>query len=449
MTLPRLQFRLDQRRVTVPEGWITEPAGGRLLSRSPDLPATRLTVGGQHREQGWLVGWTPLGLSGGTLPDVLALDQLHELGGRWVFVGDRHLRLDPLGSYSVVYDPDSGTVASSTAVLAPGELTPDDDLIGAMGLPQVDRWYPFGLTPYRNVRRLLPNQTLDLGGMVAAVHRTAPVAGDEANIRTIAGNLVAQLRMLAGPGLLMGLTGGNESRMLLAALRDVVDRTEFFTISAGTPGPDVLVAGQLAARFGLSHQVRPRVRDRDAEAEWFEAVGRCVAGATMRNAAVKRTLPADRVLIKGMAGEIARARYRTAGGTSAAALDVPSVLQRLKLPQHPACVSACETWLDSVREESRLDQVDLLYAENRVGCWAAPAIHGDIGPLANIWPLNQASTIAAMRGLSPEVKRSETVARLVAELLWPELLTVPISSSSARTGLRARAGRALRRIGVP
>ena len=76
-----------------------------------------------------------------------------------------------------------------------------------------------------------------------------------------------------------------------------------------------------------------------------------------------------------------------------------------------------------------------------------PQLHGDTAPLANISPLNQASTIAAMRGLSREVKESELLAPRVAELLWPELLTVPINPPPAGGLLRTTAGRVLHRFG--
>ena len=85
--------------------------------------------------------------------------ELRELAGRFVvFFLSREERvyLDGCGSLAVVYCSDLERVASSPGLIPRTPLSGDNEsLIGALGLPESNAWYPFGLTPRHGIERLM------------------------------------------------------------------------------------------------------------------------------------------------------------------------------------------------------------------------------------------------------------------------------------------------------
>ncbi|MEM1043014.1 MAG: hypothetical protein AAGI91_10330 [Bacteroidota bacterium] len=433
------QFLLTPSPSAVPEEWQTQPVGGQHLAHCPTIPIRNLTLNaGEHpHERGLLVGWTPGLLAAPDAPQAalsVRSEELGDLGGRWVFVHEAGVRLDPAGSFSVVYSAEHRTAASSPAVMPPDQLEADTNLERAIGLPEERAWYPFGLTPYRNVRRLLPGHLLpfDTFEPVRLPRSPSLVGDDNALLDCIAQRLREQaLTLVAGCGLSIPLTAGVDTRMILASLRDHTESIWSFTFQAGSrPGLDVFTAGYLAERLGLDHHVLPRVRSDEVERRWFERTGRSVAAGSLRNAGATAQLPRDRVYLKGIAGELGRGFYYRPGDRPGMSLSVEEIVTRLRLPPHETVLSAGRHWLEGAQTEASdaFELLDMLYLENRLGCWAAPILLGNTVPPVSIWPQNQRTVLEAMRALSPETKRQQSAGLRVVERLWPDLLTVPINT---------------------
>lgn len=416
------QFVLAHSPPEAPQGWDRRSLGPWHLAHSPDLPVNPTPP---DEPDGFLLGW-PLG------------DDT-DLGGRWVHLDSTSVRLDPLGSYSVVYH-EAGIVASSTAAMPRDALEENTDLTTVLNLPDEDNWFPFGLTPYHKVHRLLPDHLLHLPSLtVERQHQFGQLdTDDEASANIVAGNLCEQFDKLAScTPITLGLTAGNETRMLLAALRYHTEGVSFFTIGKST-SQDVRTARRLARRFDLRHKNFQPVRDESEEAAWFERVGRCVAGATMRNAALKRLLGQDAVLVKGLGGEVGRGYYYATADETDIEFDIEELLHRMHLPIVSPLAEAGQRWLEDLTVTDAHSVLDHAYIENRVGCWAAPQIHGDIGPATTIWPLNQVSSVNAMLSLSYESKTSNSLSPMVVDRLWPEILSVPINRRRRDGSITAR-----------
>jgi hypothetical protein len=188
---------------------------------------------------------------------------------------------------------------------------------------------------------------------------------------------------------------------------------------------DTVTAERLAKVTGMRHEVRPNAFDADVSARWFHDVGGIVGGQSMRNAAGKELLPDDRAQIKGMGGELGRAiYYKTETPRIDTGADLVSVLY---LPAHPDLAAAAQAWADSLDPADDFDLLDALYTDNRLGAWSAPQRHADTRTLMVSFPLNYASSVAAMRSLPVEIKRKREMSPLVVRRLWPELLDVPIN----------------------
>jgi len=415
--------------------------GPWIVHRSPDLPVHRLSLDGQAA---LVLGWpTHLGHRA-----ELTRAELGELGGSWVAMTEREVIPDPLGSYATVYSPDGEVVASTTAMLAGHRLVARESLNALLDLPRSRNWYPFGLTPYVNAHRLLPNHVLDLVSWTTRrVNTPRPALPVDDAITTIADNLRRNITTVgAQHPLMLGVTAGNETRMLLAGLRGVPD---VYGYTFGTVrSMDTVTGARLGRATGITHEIRPNAYDPDVSARWFHDVGGIVTGQTMRNAAGKELLPEDRAQIKGMGGEIGRGVYYR---THTPAVDTAAdLVTALFLPAHPDLSAAAQAWLDRLEPTDVPDLLDSLYFDNRLGGWSAPQRHADTRVLMVSYPLNYASTIAAMRSLPLPVKRDRQMSPLVVRRLWPELLDIPINSqlpvARAKNAARTWAKSALRAV---
>lgn len=367
------QFLLAERQFDLPYDWNMINVGRFVLHHAPDLPIYRVD-GIQAEVAGVLLGW-PISLMVDPKSDV----NFWELSGRWAFISDEgQVQMDPLGSYSIVYSPELRLVGSSTGVFPAGLLQSDEALNRALDLPAKDHWYPFGLTPYSNAKRLLPHHHLDLN--TYAVKRVAaPFQIDrvENPLAKIALNLRCQLDSLKQQfPLTVGLTAGNESRMLLAGLKYPSDTCHFFTIGRPGENQDVRTARALAKRFNLQHDLLPRMRNSKEESLWSNRVGHCVAGATLQNAKTKTQLRQDSIILKGIGGEVGRGGYYREGDETRTTLEPDELIRRLGLPRTEKIRETASQWLRGLSFDGLSQLFAFLHIENRVGCWQHPSYMG-------------------------------------------------------------------------
>ena len=234
MRAHRRQFVLGHEPVLVDEDWASVGiCKGLHLSYHQALPITET----RDRDGGswWLLGIAlqadPLK---GTPRDEIATAHGHEIealtstwSGRWILVGGGVLRTDAGGLFGCFYgrsQDDGQLLVSSSAALIrdqidAGEISPA--LRYEMGMD----WYPPPASRLRASHRLLPSQILALSdddrpvlhrSLVGDRFETAydeTLAGLETSIRTVLGNLAEM-----GRPLWLALTGGHDSRVLLAAL---------------------------------------------------------------------------------------------------------------------------------------------------------------------------------------------------------------------------------------
>lgn len=413
----------------------TRHLGALTLRHSPNLPVISVSIG---EEKGFLLGW-PLHLAA---RDQLTFAEAAELCGRWLFITETTVMHDPLGSIGVVYSPELQVISSSTGVLDKSLLVETTELNRFLGLPATRNWYPFGLTPYENFFRLLPNHTLDLRTwQVTRISVAPPSWSAEECVEVITRGFVDAMEVIKSSGpLMMGITAGNETRMVLAGLRGAED---VYSFTFGGLGSREVVAGRALARItGFRYDVIPIGEpDPEASARWFEAAGRCVSGDTLRNAGAKERLPRNRLFVKGMGGEIGKLVYSKPTDTLDTVLTTEDLITRLMLPVHPELVAAGEQWRARLSPGDTFDLLTDLYMDNRMGAWSVPQTHADITTKAIALPLNKGSIVAGLRALPVEMKRAHAISPAVVEQLWPELLKVPINRTPTWIKLAQRSKR--------
>ncbi|MGH7785721.1 MAG: hypothetical protein ACRERC_02585 [Candidatus Binatia bacterium] len=360
-------------------------------------------------------------------------------GGRWVFlhIDDivQRIYLDADGCESLIYDPSACRAASTTGLLLDDVQYAerfDAELYEALGVSGAG-WFPSGLTAHRGIRRLLCNHFLDLSTWrprrhwpKADVQWTADPHGHYLRIAELV--RLACETIFAGHSASITLTAGNESRLLLAACRDIAADIEFITVNVPGAEMDVDIAARLAARFGLRHRILPARRASPAEeTAWRYASSHCLTGMNMHYHPTIEPLRSKEYFLGGLGGEVARAWLWRPGDHETSQLDAGMLVSRLGMPVHPRVVEATEAWLESVRPFNALTQLDLAYLELRMSAWAFAQSYAQDAIVDHLHPMICREVYQLMLELPPEAKRQKRFIPEGVEALWPELLELPIN----------------------
>jgi len=449
LSVLRRQFVLSEGAISIPPDWRLVRCGGWILHHHESLPVVRLT-GDEGDMLGWVLGWPILGtslcegeLSVGDDTWEQAEATLYQLGGCWLAIviagqGER-VYLDPIGSMPCVFGLDRRLLGSSTSALVAAGLpgARDDELERALNVRETYLWYPFGLTALRDARRLVPNHYLNLGRWSVTRHwpgvRPPSNRPHEDVVANVLSNVRCQIQAITSKHeVYLPLTAGRDSRMLLACARPVAARVATYTMRyPGDQGQiDARLAPQVARAAGVQYQLRECVESAANDIElWLFRVGDCVFGRWPQFVPTGQLTP-RRVHLGGHGGEIARGYYWRKTDVDGVPLTANDLLERLHMPSAPALLRAAAEWLSDVplRPEQRLLTLDLLYIEQRLGCWAAPQKLGYPGSTVGLSPMNHRNVVEAMLSLDAEYKRAGRLQEDVTRLAWPELLQVPYNA---------------------
>lgn len=328
-----------------------------------------------------------------------------------------------------------GAASSPALLLSPAEARKrfDRELWQRLVVREGNGWISGTLTAHRGLRRLLPGHWLDLEtghtkrfwprreslGPTLSVSDAARQAG--AAIRRLVEGVVVQCEAA------ISLTAGFDSRVLLAASRDVRRQAQYYTIDLG--GVDSYQAPRIAEQLGLSHQlVKPVLSGPEDISWWDDAVGHCVRE---QNRSTYLTLGGigPSVLVQGAFGEAGRGRlYRQDAERIDAIRPDPAFLaSRLTIPAAPEHFEELERWLEPLAGLPTSVVMDLAYIELRGASWAmaqAPAQKAIRPALA---PFAQRATFDAFLRTPPRIKADKTLFRTMLEQLWPEAAAFPIN----------------------
>jgi hypothetical protein len=376
----------------------------------------------------------------------------YRLGGRWLLVlagPEDTVAFGDAGGLRQIYLAPSGDggkfhFASEPGLLGElGGLDPDPEADAFRRSPgfmkNSENWWPGDASPFREVRRLLPNHAVSL----RTGHRTrfwpsargARTDAEEA-VRLLVRRLPAMLKGFASRGgVEISLTAGLDSRLVLSGTREMAGALRYLTVrQAGMPADhaDLEIARRLADRLGLEHRVlvsaesvrepvRAAFRDgiltyhekwlQDAQAI-FDAGGQDVG------------------VVTGSMGEALRLVYRRSGVHSRRRVSAKTLARIAKLGTHPFALRHFEAWLDSL-DRSRIGNVgDIYYLEQRSARWLASS-QLEFG---QVWgevfaPLSSREIIATLQA-APQRARREPKSLLFREVirrLWPEALLEPIN----------------------
>lgn len=461
------QFILAYELSHIPQGWVVYEHGGWQLAAHPSLSVLTL-----HSKDGAMCGWVlgvvisqdgsvvqrSLVLQGST--DAELGQVLAALRGRFALIvlerERQRIYPDAAASLSLVFGQGQGPAAATPSLFDLRQFPRDVPLIEGLGMPGSGKWYPFGLTPRQGVQRLLPNHFLDLQSWQQK--RFWPTAVLEVRDSTIS-DLIKPIgeRMRSTIAAVadrwyfhLPLTAGQDSRVLLAAARDVIARGRCFVMSTGRTDMDAAMARRVAHQAGVELDVLPTVSGSQQDLDrWLYLTGESVAGRIARDYVTLKRLSPSWALLPGTGGEVGRGFYWREDdfyGESAhpEPLTPETVIRRIKLPVVEPLVSRAAAWLASLAGQSRLAVLDLLYIEQRLGCWAGPQQYGvDPFVACHLSPFTDRVVFEAMLGLPVFYRREARLARDLCQLMWPQLADLPFNEWPGFRGWAARLRRQL------
>jgi asparagine synthase (glutamine-hydrolysing) len=316
------------------------------------------------------------------------------------------LLMDPLGMLPVFYGRVGRAAALSTSasIVASvlGLRRPDHLAIASF----VALGWAMGRRTFLADMQALPGgcvHHMDAEGLHTSQHfGAAALAGvKHAKSRKLSANAVAeQLQHLtsaaigAGGPVRCALTAGRDTRVLAAILRSIGAEATYYT-EDGPDWMDAIIGSELAARFGLPHEV---YRASESQRDWTQAADRFIRQNDGLSSLVQLRdyqeldQPIDRlgITLWGVGGEIGRAG---AGAVSNVSPNLP-ILSRLAFVQRRLLASkiddqglltgdgralvarGLQSFLDDrLREEWSVRELsESFYAFERVACWGATGV---------------------------------------------------------------------------
>lgn len=477
------QWLLTRDQGRIPQGWQSRSKDGWCLAAHPDAQVCDL-LSGEGRCIGWML--EPLAhlhddghsLPGSALrlwttetPSTTEVERAlygrdgagtsdgSGVEGMWIAIvfgadKDAGFRRVYLGAiHSVMYHPDSRTVATTHNLIP--DVVRDRPLSEAFGMPRRQSFFPFGLTAFRGIRRLLPNHYLDLDSFEPVRHwpknRPAPLEEGETGAESIVRHSRRIIEALVEEhrSYKVFLSAGRDSRAVLALLRPFVADGRIYVLLSTSMGHgfgariDLQAARRLAAISGLPHDIsksRLTSTDQSDVMKAFVRIGEAMAGPSLaKPGAAKNSSRDDRTFkLAGMAGETGRAYY-WANDSDRGAVTPEVLARKVGAPPIPQVLEAGDRWLRALPpgiREDRGDALDLAYVEQRLGCWEAPARYLFPGRPRVLSPMAAAYNIERMLRLPQPYRRDGALQRDMVRFSWPELLAVPFNKPTGLLRLR-------------
>jgi len=301
--------------------------------------------------------------------------------------------------------------------------------------------WPGDTSPYRGIRRLQPNHLLDL--RTRAVVRYWP-EGDLA-LRSIDEVVAENAQLLQGIiesashrfRLSLGITGGRDTRTVLAASRSIRDQLYCFTYMWGPmnwKSRDIRVPSNLLAELGVPHHVivcPPRMDKefklvfRTNVATAHDCYGPIVQGEAQGH-------PQERVCMLGLSLPILRVPTRRRLRhwrplTDLGNLDAET-LAWCAYRADSFSYAAIRRWLSDV-PRTNIHLLDLFYWEEREGSWEAMTLaewdlaHDSFAPCNCRLFLTNGLSVPESYRCEPRFSFHESL----MQHMWPELLSAPFN----------------------
>ena len=377
-------------------------------------------------------------------------EHLFRLGGRWALIvrkgGECRVYNDAAGTRQLFWatTPEEGCWLASTPDLLAEELGFEisEDAHELMRSRDYQRlreyWWPGTRTRYSQVDLLLPNHYLDLNG--CSTHRYFPVAERSTltlldGVERIAELLRGGLRAAAlRRPLALSVTAGYDSRVTMAACRDLNDRVQAFSFVHAhitDRDPDVLIPARVLEPHGVPHSVFrcPQKADPAFAELYFRNTPTGKASWAAVAQGMYQNLPGDVLRVTSNVAEVARCFYSVVHNGRARECNGENFGRMTRLGVQPFVVDAFNGWLEKWPSEFGYDVFDLFYWEQRLASWAG-SIYLEFDIVQDgFTPFSCRELMTTMLAIDEAHRLPPDYPLLVSlvQRMWPELLAEPIN----------------------
>lgn len=352
------------------------------------------------------------------------------------------LLTDTVGEMGVVFDPETGLAGSTLPLVLRRPIHPDPNFDHDMVRTGAGL-YTLGFTRDIACRRLIPNHALDLETMRMTRIWPRDSAGWQTALKTpfeaAIDRLIAILRrntlgfMKAKPSL-FALSGGQDSRMLLGAVRDHAHlaRTFFSMEHNWSSIRDCDTAERIAARLQLPYQRIKAPKPKPWEIKQFHArVGHCVNAGGTNTIRHAKMLEDGHLIIRGNVFGLTRANDWGTGKRPRRWNDIKFGAHRLKAGHAVTSEKTrsflfphYKAWRDALPPFLRERSHDLGFWEHYLpNSLGARNYAGARAQLVN--PFANREAMMLVIAMDPALRKSGAVNRAILDRVAPDLDDIP------------------------
>ena len=385
-------------------------------------------------------------------------EALAPLGGRWALIFNDGQRLKLVGDATGLRQIFHSDVAQTNELWCASQPNHMATVLGIQPAPEAqefiewfqahspESWWPGDSSPYRELKRLLPNHYLDLA--TGQPHRfwprtSLPVRPLKDAVGGISEILAGMMQSAAKRfDLAVAMSAGWDSRLMLAASRSIARDIAYYTAKRPDMAwthMDIHIPTRLLTKLKLRHDIIEH--STEASPEFTAAYNNNVPFAHGNRLAplqselnyYKRT----KVGVTGNVSEVARCFYPRpdAPGHAVTAEDLTAVTDM----DHPFARARFSAWLKDLGDPLNYNILDLFYWEQRAGSWFAHnCLEFDMAWQDIFIPFNSRGLLKDMLSVD-ECDRQGPQYELYRQLmlkLWPAVLSQPINPTHSRKGMR-------------
>lgn len=407
----------------------------------------------------------------GEMTDIDALIRsTYKYGGRWVIVADD-------GTETRLFNDASGlrqacfTIGSSLkerwCTSQPGLIA---KILGlAMDSVALDfvnsyafrddreyRW-PGYSSPYREVRHMLPNHCLDLKSWKCYRYwpdkPLSPISLEQAERKVADALRGLMLSASERFDLALSLTSGLDSRLVLAASREITEKLSYITVrqlDKPDDHPEVMVPSAMLSALGLEHRVikSSLLRNQDFLTAFYESVPFAHDIYAPDAQAIYERYRRSKVAVTGSVCEIARCSFREMAKRFKGKELGPVELSALQsLGTESFALECFKDWISGLGNIYNIHFLDMFEWEQGHGNWLAMCqLEFDTAWKDIFTPFNSRQLIVDMLSVDEKFRRPPDYLfyRKMIERLWPKLLDYPINPHKKKGILRKLGRRAVK-----
>jgi hypothetical protein len=380
------------------------------------------------------------------------ITKTNNYGGRWIIIAVNHnkkyLFQDPLGLRAVCYTNPKfreGLWVLSQPSIAAFLFNLDmssgaEEFVNSKQFQNIQEYkWPCSGTAFEDLSRLLPNHHLNLA--TGSVYRFWPRKHlDTIDVEKAAVKMAALMQGLIKAAdtrfdLALGITSGIDSRVVMAASKDIIEHITFYTLhkqNMYADHPDIIISARLLKKFGFKQNLVKAVNKMSSGFYkiFMQNVFMAHEYYGLQVEPLLKYFSKQKVAMTGGGAEVGRTRYRAAVKKFNINPHKADGLAKLvKMDESQFAIKHIQTWMRGIKDRKNINILDLFNWEQK-SCWLAPAqLEFNLAWQDIFTPYNCRSILTTMLSVDEKyrMKPENRLSCMIIKMLWPELLNEPIN----------------------